>query len=158
MGPPGDASASGREPSFPAAHERVDLPLLPSGPGGVHRLSLRGTWPDCLCTEAKSPGWLRVGANPLAGPCSIGWACSRWIACFRRERKQAQRARKARITEPLVLAEDFGVGQAIGQIEGRGRPMQGRRRGPAMPPPSPPNSGSIRSRARAIMAASKSAA
>src|SRR5256885_4013209 len=32
-------------PGGSAAHPRICLPLLPSGPDGVHKLGLRWTWP-----------------------------------------------------------------------------------------------------------------
>src|SRR5262245_54414154 len=38
----------------PTAHERVALPLLPSGPGGVRRFSLRGAQPSTPSHEAHS--------------------------------------------------------------------------------------------------------
>src|SRR5204863_5065318 len=38
----------------PTAHERVALPLLPSGPGGVRRFSLRGAQPSTPRREAHS--------------------------------------------------------------------------------------------------------
>src|SRR6266850_845962 len=38
----------------PTAHERVALPLLPSGPGGVRRFPLRGAQPSTPPREAHS--------------------------------------------------------------------------------------------------------
>src|SRR5439155_966372 len=41
-------------PGVPAAHETADVPLLPSGPGGVGQISLRRTQPSLLRTPAGS--------------------------------------------------------------------------------------------------------
>jgi len=41
-------------PGVPAAHEAADVPLLPSGPGGVGQISLRRTQPSLLRTPAGS--------------------------------------------------------------------------------------------------------
>src|SRR5262245_20050505 len=42
------------QPGTPTAHERVALPLLPSGPGGVRRFPLRGAQPSTPPHEAHS--------------------------------------------------------------------------------------------------------
>src|SRR2546427_11800619 len=39
-------SRAGLRPGNLAAHASARLPLLPSGPDGVHRLTLRETWPS----------------------------------------------------------------------------------------------------------------
>jgi hypothetical protein len=43
---------------IPAAHKKIYLPLLPSGPDGVHRLLLRGTQPSTLLDPA---GFTKIG-------------------------------------------------------------------------------------------------
>src|SRR2546426_12585613 len=40
-------------PGVPAAHETADVPLLPSGPGGVGQISLRRTRPSLLRAPAR---------------------------------------------------------------------------------------------------------
>src|SRR3989454_7859883 len=56
----------------PTAHERVALPLLPSGPGGVRRFPLRGAQPSTLPHEAHStrPA-LERGFNPARADCGL---------------------------------------------------------------------------------------
>jgi len=41
-------------PGVPAAHETADVPLLPSGSGGVGQISLRRTQPSLLRAPAGS--------------------------------------------------------------------------------------------------------
>src|SRR5206468_10875806 len=57
-------------PGTPTAHERVALPLLPSGPGGVRRFSLRGAQPSTPLAEAHStrPA-LERGLDPARADC-----------------------------------------------------------------------------------------
>ena len=57
-------------PGTPTAHERVALPLLPSGPGGVRRFSLRGAQPSTPLAEAHStrPA-LERGFDPARADC-----------------------------------------------------------------------------------------
>src|SRR5881628_2649657 len=65
-------------PGTPTAHERVALPLLPSGPGGVRRFSLRGAQPSTPLAEAHStrPA-LERGFDPARADCGqLGTATS----------------------------------------------------------------------------------
>src|SRR2546428_9929214 len=57
-------------PGTPTAHERVALPLLPSGPGGVRRFTLRGAQPSTPLAEAHStrPA-LERGFDPARADC-----------------------------------------------------------------------------------------
>src|SRR3990172_7243642 len=56
----------------PTAHERVALPLLPSGPGGVRRFSLRGAQPSTPPREAHSTRRsLERGFNPAVADCGL---------------------------------------------------------------------------------------
>src|SRR5207244_92564 len=56
----------------PTAHERVALPLLPSGPGGVRRFSLRGAQPSAPLREAHStPSTLEREFNPAEADCGL---------------------------------------------------------------------------------------
>src|SRR3990172_6815391 len=66
----------------PTAHERVALPLLPSGPGGVRRFSLRGAQPSTPPREAHSTRRsLERGFNPPVADCGLqGTATSRSTA------------------------------------------------------------------------------
>src|SRR3990172_8288314 len=59
-------------PGTPTAHERVALPLLPSGPGGVRRFSLRGAQPSTPSREAHStrPA-LERKFNPAEADCGL---------------------------------------------------------------------------------------
>src|SRR5918996_2978535 len=59
-------------PGTPTAHERVALPLLPSGPGGVRRFSLRGAQPSTPSCEAHStrPA-LERGFDPAEADCGL---------------------------------------------------------------------------------------
>src|SRR3989442_11659050 len=59
-------------PGTPTAHERVALPLLPSGPGGVRRFSLRGAQPSTPLAEAHStrPA-LERGFDPARADCGL---------------------------------------------------------------------------------------
>src|SRR5258706_3289328 len=59
-------------PGTPTAHERVALPLLPSGPGGVRRFSLRGAQPSTPSCEAHStrPA-LGRGFDPAEADCGL---------------------------------------------------------------------------------------
>jgi len=43
------------QPGNPAAHERDRLPLLPSGPDGVHDVPLRRTWPSTRPARPLAP-------------------------------------------------------------------------------------------------------
>ena len=56
----------------PTAHERVALPLLPSGSGGVRRFSLRGAQPSTPPHEAHSTR-LALGRefNPAGADCGL---------------------------------------------------------------------------------------
>src|SRR6266436_10060674 len=59
-------------PGTPTAHERVALPLLPSGPGGVRRFSLRGAQPSTPLAEAHStPSTLEREFNPAEADCGL---------------------------------------------------------------------------------------
>src|SRR5687767_9826844 len=56
----------------PTAHERVALPLLPSGPGGVRRFSLRGAQPSTPPHESHSTRTaLGRGFNPARADCGL---------------------------------------------------------------------------------------
>src|ERR1051326_8299099 len=56
----------------PTAHERGALPLLPSGPGGVRRFSLRGAQPSTPPHEAHSTrNALGRGFNPARADCGL---------------------------------------------------------------------------------------
>src|SRR5713101_8842165 len=56
----------------PTAHERVALPLLPSGPGGVRRFSLRGAQPSTPPHEAHSTRLaLRREFDPAGADCGL---------------------------------------------------------------------------------------
>src|SRR3989304_806271 len=56
----------------PTAHERVALPLLPSGPGGGRRFSLRGAQPSTPPREAHSTRRsLERGFNPAVADCGL---------------------------------------------------------------------------------------
>src|SRR5437867_2493717 len=56
----------------PTAHERVALPLLPSGPGGVRRFSLRGAQPSTRSREAHSTRTtLEREFNPARADCGL---------------------------------------------------------------------------------------
>src|SRR3990172_1691860 len=56
----------------PTAHERVALPLLPYGPGGVRRFSLRGAQPSTPPREAHSTRRsLERGFNPAVADCGL---------------------------------------------------------------------------------------
>src|SRR4029450_78614 len=56
----------------PTAHERVALPLLPSGPGGVRRFSLRGAQPSTPSHEAHSTrAALERGFDPAEADCGL---------------------------------------------------------------------------------------
>src|SRR5881409_3429565 len=56
----------------PTAHERVALPLLPSGPGGVRRFSLRGAQPSTPPREAHSTrSALEREFNPAEADCGL---------------------------------------------------------------------------------------
>src|SRR3970040_449738 len=56
----------------PTAHERVALPLLPSGPGGVRRVSLRGAQPSTPSHEAHSKrAALGRGFDPAEADCGL---------------------------------------------------------------------------------------
>src|SRR3970040_250174 len=56
----------------PTAHERVALPLLPSGPGGVRRFSLRGAQPSTPPREAHSTQTaLEREFNPAEADCGL---------------------------------------------------------------------------------------
>jgi len=46
----------------PAAHRGCCLPLLPSGPDGVHKPRLRRTWPSTPFNRVGTPNW-----KPWAG-------------------------------------------------------------------------------------------
>src|SRR5258706_10462212 len=59
-------------PGTPTAHERVALPLLPSGPGGVRRFSLRGAQPSTPPREAHSTrSALEREFNPAEADCGL---------------------------------------------------------------------------------------
>src|SRR5262245_18281348 len=56
----------------PTAHERVALPLLPSGPGGVRRFPLRGAQPSTPPHEAHSTrAALEREFNPAKADCGL---------------------------------------------------------------------------------------
>src|SRR5207247_9757947 len=56
----------------PTAHERGALPLLPSGPGGVRRFSLRGAQPSTPLHEAHSTrNALGREFNPARADCGL---------------------------------------------------------------------------------------
>src|SRR2546426_12838010 len=56
----------------PTAHERVALPLLPSGPGGVRRFPLRGAQPSTPPREAHSTrSALEREFNPAEAGCGL---------------------------------------------------------------------------------------
>src|ERR1051326_2814251 len=56
----------------PTAHERGALPLLPSGPGGVRRFSLRGAQPSTPPHEAHSTRHtLGREFNPARADCGL---------------------------------------------------------------------------------------
>jgi hypothetical protein len=56
----------------PTAHERVALPLLPSGPGGVRRFPLRGAQPSTPPHEAHSTRTaLEREFNPAEADCGL---------------------------------------------------------------------------------------
>src|SRR5687767_3419043 len=56
----------------PTAHERGAIPLLPSGPGGVRRFSLRGAQPSTPPHEAHSTrNALGRGFNPARADCGL---------------------------------------------------------------------------------------
>src|SRR6266850_1843671 len=56
----------------PTAHERVALPLLPSGPGGVRRFPLRGAQPSTPPREAHSTrSALEREFNPAEADCGL---------------------------------------------------------------------------------------
>src|SRR5215475_6333345 len=56
----------------PTAHERVALPLLPSGPGGVRRFPLRGAQPSTPPREAHSTrAALEKEFNPAEADCGL---------------------------------------------------------------------------------------
>jgi hypothetical protein len=57
---------------YSTAHERVALPLLPSGPGGVRRFSLRGAQPSTPPLEAHSTRTaLEREFNPAEADCGL---------------------------------------------------------------------------------------
>src|SRR5206468_3575136 len=59
-------------PGTPTAHERVALPLLPSGPGGVRRFPLRGAQPSTPPREAHSTrSALEREFNPAEADCGL---------------------------------------------------------------------------------------
>src|SRR5262249_26560731 len=59
-------------PGTPTAHERVALPLLPSGPGGVRRFPLRGAQPSTPPREAHSTRTaLEREFNPAEADCGL---------------------------------------------------------------------------------------
>src|SRR5262245_49536718 len=59
-------------PGTPTAHERVALPLLPSGPGGVRRFPLRGAQPSTPPREAHSTrAALEKEFNPAEADCGL---------------------------------------------------------------------------------------
>src|SRR3989442_7147191 len=59
-------------PGTPTAYERVALPLLPSGPGGVRRFSLRGAQPSTPSREAHSTRTtLEREFNPARADCGL---------------------------------------------------------------------------------------
>ena len=60
---PKNHSGSRLGPGFPATHRRFHLPLLPSGPDGVHRLLLYGTQPSTLLTCPRIPVAKPAGGN-----------------------------------------------------------------------------------------------
>src|SRR5213594_1941247 len=60
------------QPGTPTAHERVALPLLPSGPGGVRRFPLRGAQPSTPPREAHSTrSALEREFNPAEADCGL---------------------------------------------------------------------------------------
>src|SRR3989441_979596 len=69
---PAVSARSWLQSGTPTAHERVALPLLPSGPGGVRRFPLRGAQPSTLPHEAHStrPA-LERGFNPARADCGL---------------------------------------------------------------------------------------
>src|SRR2546427_11170947 len=69
---PAISARSWLQSGTPTAHERVALPLLPSGPGGVRRFPLGGAHPSTLPHEAHStrPA-LERGFNPARADCGL---------------------------------------------------------------------------------------
>src|SRR5205823_4596307 len=66
------SSRSMLQSGTPTAHERGALPLLPSGPGGVRRFSLRGAQPSTPPHEAHSTrNALGRGFNPARADCGL---------------------------------------------------------------------------------------
>jgi hypothetical protein len=61
------------QPGCSTAHERFCLPLLPPGPDGVHKFSLRGTQPSTPLTAAASPPPkdLRWEFGPALADCGL---------------------------------------------------------------------------------------
>ena len=94
--PCGAPSLSNAGPGDPAAHQTIRLPLLPSGPGGVHRVWLHRAQPLSLGARHIAPRG-RV-ATPLPVPAHhdllVLWhATGRWLMNegFSRAEPRAQR-------------------------------------------------------------------
>src|SRR2546423_8968146 len=67
-----NSSRSLLQSGTPTAHERGALPLLPSGPGGVRRFSLRGAQPSTPPHEAHSTrNALGREFNPARADCGL---------------------------------------------------------------------------------------
>src|SRR2546425_6524483 len=69
---PAISARSWLQSGTPTAHERVALPLLPSGPGGVRRFPLRGAQPSTPPREAHSTrSALEREFNPAEADCGL---------------------------------------------------------------------------------------
>ena len=102
-------SRAGLRPGTPAAHARARLPLLPSGPDGVHRLPPRRTWPSTpLATRHSHDRGPRAGIQPRYSGLRVqGTAGSPPSTATRDSIAAARLASLARFGA-AVLAEEVG--------------------------------------------------